>query len=538
MQSGSEVIYQIYPRSFFDTNGDGIGDLQGIIQKLDYIASLGVNTIWLSPVYVSPHEDFGYDIADYYHIDPLFGSDEDFAELIEKAHFLGLKIVMDMVMNHTSIHHPWFESSARREAPYTDWYIWHPGKGKRRPNNWCSMTGGSGWHFHPVRKEWFFASFLPFQPDLNYHHPAVRETMFGVAKYWLQKGVDGFRLDIFNVMIKDTSFKNNPFSLRPIPSETNPNGFFQEMKYTVNHPGNFELAEGLRAACREINPDAFLIGEVFGDTVTLRQYLGDGDGLNYVFLFEMLPYKLKADFFREKIRKFEQFFPAPYTPTYVFGNHDRIRPISRIGGDILKWKLVVLFQLTARGLPVIYMGEEIGMEQLRLPLKGAKDPFAIKYNWVPEWIAKKLPEALNRDGSRTPMQWDNSQNAGFSNAKAPWLPVHFNFLERNVAQQETVPDSLLNWYRCLLAYRKEFPVLQQGNIRLIDTSHENQVLAFSRNTETAHVIIYINFSSVEIQENIPEGYAVLASTDSAGLSVSGEQLLLPPWSGCLLSVTK
>lgn len=282
-------------------------------------------------MFVSPQHDFGYDIADYYRVNPEYGTEEDMQDLIRETHARGLKVVLDLVMNHTSAEHHWFKASARREDTYADWYIWRKGKGSNPPNNWKSLTGGRGWHFHPDRGEWYYASFLPFQPDLNYHNPAVKQAMFDVARYWLRKGADGFRLDIFNVIIKDPSFRDNPISWRPIPSETNPDGFFQQMRYTVNHPGNFELARELRAACREVNPDAFLLGEVFGDTATLRRYLGDGDGLNYVFLFEMLPFRLKASFFREKIQKFEQLFPAPFEPTWVFGNHDRIRPMSRVG---------------------------------------------------------------------------------------------------------------------------------------------------------------------------------------------------------------
>jgi alpha-glucosidase len=531
MSHPTTSIYQIYPRSFADSNGDGIGDLRGIIERLDYIASLGVNTIWLSPMFISPQQDFGYDIADYYHVNPEYGTDEEMRELIRTAHGKGLKVVLDLVMNHTSAEHPWFIASARKEEPYTNWYIWRKGKNKKPPTNWKSMIGGNGWQYHPGRGEWYYASFLPFQPDLNYHNPAVKQAMFDVARHWLREGADGFRLDIFNVIIKDPEFRDNPFSWRPIPSETDPDGFFQHMQYTVNHPGNFELAKELRSACRAVNPGAILLGEVFGDTATLRQYLGEGDGLNYVFLFEMLPFKLRASFFRDKIIKFEQLFPAPMEPTYVFGNHDRIRPINRVNGNVQKWKLLALFQLTARGLPVIYMGEEIGMEQLRIPLKQAKDPLAIKYNWIPEWIRGLVSEDLNRDGCRTPMQWSAEQHAGFTKGKTPWLPVHGNYSTRNVQVQEGNPDSLLSWYKRLLTLRKEHVQLREGRIELLTTSADNAILAYSRITDSGAVRIYINFSGKGVELPLDTTFNILAATK--GVQVSGK-IQLPPWSGCLL----
>jgi oligo-1,6-glucosidase/alpha-glucosidase len=303
------------------------------------------------------------------------------------------------------------------------------------------------------------------------------------------------------------------------------------MKYTVNHPGNFELAKGLRAACREVNPDAILIGEVFGDTATLRQYLGDGDGLNYVFLFEMLPFKLNAGFFREKIRKFEQLFPAPFMPTYVFGNHDRIRPITRVKGDMEKWKLVALFQLTARGLPVIYMGEEIGMEQRRFPMKTAKDPMGRKYSWIPEWVFKLANEDLNRDGCRIPMQWNAQISAGFSATQDTWLPVHPDYIVRNVEAETQDPNSLLNWYRQILDFRQKLTCLQDGKIELLATGFDGEILAYRREDKMGSVRVYINFSDKAITLTLEDNCHILTATAKVSIE---NALHLPPWSGCLL----
>ena len=499
------VVYQIYPRSFMDTNGDGIGDLQGVISKLDYLADLGIETIWLSPFFQSPQQDFGYDISNYRKVDPLFGDEKVLQSLIEEVHHRNMKIVFDLVMNHTSVEHPWFqESAANPTNPKADWYVWQDGRGKgsRPPNNWRSTIGGSGWHFHERRGQWYFSSFLPFQPDLNYHHPEVKQAMLDMAKYWLDHGVDGFRLDIFNVIYHDSTFGRNPLSFRPIPDAEHPDGFFQHMSHTVNLPENYVFARELRDVLDSApGPDRFMVGEVFGDHPTIRGYLGEqADGLHLAFLFDMLDFDFRADFFADKIRTYEYFYPDPYSPTLVFSNHDRKRSMSRLGGEHEKAHLLACFQLTARGVPFIYQGEEIGMEQLNLPAKAALDPLARQYDWIPQFFLDRFPEAINRDGCRTPMQWNSSPNAGFSPPGiTTWLPVNSNHTSINVAQQQKSSGSLWHTYKDLLELRRSYPALAFGEIELITIPGKPNLLSYTRSFQGEEITVVLNFSQKEVE---------------------------------------
>jgi oligo-1,6-glucosidase/alpha-glucosidase len=373
---GKTTIYQIYPRSYQDSNGDGIGDLQGIISRLDYIQDLGFETIWLSPFFSSPQGDFGYDVSDYYGIAPEYGTLADAEALTEEIHKRGMRVLFDLVMNHTSIEHPWFqESRSSRDNPKRDWYIWRDGKGKRPPNNWKAIPGGPGWHYDEAADQYYFTSFLPFQPDLNFHNPEVKRALFDVIHYWLEKGVDGFRLDIFHAIYKDDRFRDNPLSLHMVPAVEMKGGFFQRWDYTLNQPAAFELAKELRSLIDAYTPDRMLVGEVFGDNETLKRYLGESlDSLNLIFLWDLMKLKIEASFLRDVIRHYESRYPPPYSPVYVFGNHDKERLRSQIGGDPKIVKLLALLQFTARGVPVVYYGEEIGMEESPLPAKTALDP--------------------------------------------------------------------------------------------------------------------------------------------------------------------
>lgn len=490
-------IYQIYPRSFQDSNGDGIGDLRGIIARLDHIQSLGIETIWISPFYASPQVDFGYDISDYYTIAPEFGTLEDVTALIAAVHARGMKIVFDMVLNHTSDQHPWFLASAQsRDNPMADWYIWRDGRGKdgrRPPTNWQSLPGGNGWQYCAARGQWYFASFLPCQPDLNYHHPPVRAAMMDVLRHWLGQGVDGFRLDIFNAIIKDKSFKDNPFSPHLIPTHDGMHARFQRRTYTVNHPQNFELAREVRAVV-DTFPDRFLIGEVFGEHPEIRKFLGrDRDGLNLIFLFDMLFVKWTPRFFRDRLAAYEQYYAPPLRPTFVLGNHDTKRAIMRVGGDLDKAKLLALLQMTTRGVPVIYYGEEIGMRDAPIPKSAAQDPVSRMYGWVPDWLRRRLPIALNRDVCRTPMQWDASTHAGFCAATVqPWLPISTQSQSRNVATQAAQPDALLHVYRTLLHLRKQSALLRDGSLTLV-AGMPRHVLAYQRDWQGQRCTILVNF---------------------------------------------
>ena len=507
------TVYQIYPRSFFDANGDGIGDLKGVLGKLDYLNRLGVETLWLSPFFESPQVDFGYDIRDHFAIATEYGSLEDCDELFRQAHARGMKIVLDMVLNHTSDQHPWFlESKSSRESSRRDWYIWRDGKkpgGKAPPNNWRSMLGGSGWRYDEATGQYYFASFLGCQPDLNYRNPAVKTQMLDVVRHWLEAGADGLRLDIFNALFKDESFADNPFSWRAVPSEDNPHGFFQRHHHTIDHPDTIAFARELRAVVDAIgDPPRFLVGEVFGDAETLRRYCGEAaDGLHLVFLFKTLRARFSGRAVRALIEEFERTFPEPFSPTYVYGNHDRPRFMHRLGGHAGKAKLLAMLQLTVRGVPFVYYGEEIGMANHDIPLHEGLDPVAARFGMVPQFMVGWLRGhgvLLNRDECRAPMQWDDGPNAGFAPAAAkPWLPVHPESRSINVAAQEHDPESILSGYRSLLALRRELPMLHAGALAWIDPPNvPDDVVAYRRivgaGASRRWADVFLNFSKREI----------------------------------------
>ena len=509
----STTVYQIYPRSFSDSNGDGIGDLRGIIDKLDYLHALGVETLWISPFFASPQADFGYDIRDHFSIAAEYGTLEDCRLLIDEVHARGMKIVFDMVLNHTSDQHPWFvESRSSLHNPKRDWYIWRDAPGDRPPTNWQSFLGGSGWHRDPTSGQWYWASFLPFQPDLNYRNPEVKRAMLDMVRHWLGEGVDGLRLDLFNAIYKGAEFTDNPFSFRLFPSEENPDGFLQRNQHTMNHPDTFAFARELRAVVDEFSsPPRFLVGEVFGSSETLREYCGpEGQGLNLVFLFKAMRSQFSAPAFRALIHEFESSFPDPLFPTYVFGNHDRPRRMDRLGNHAGKAKLMAMLQLTVRGVPFIYYGDEIGMLQHDLPTRRGLDPVARRFQWIPQWMARRLRGwgiLLNRDECRSPMQWHGGANAGFSSdeAAAPWLPLHPSAGELHVAAQDLEPNSLLSVYRRLFALRKSSPSLQAGGLELLPAGQlPKHVLGYRRTHVGAdgaaeEATVFLNFSDRETQ---------------------------------------
>lgn len=512
-------VYQIYPRSYYDSNNDGIGDIQGIIQKLDYIKELGFETVWISPFFSSPQKDFGYDISNYYTIAPEYGDTTTANQLIDEVHKRGMKIIFDLVMNHTSNEHEWFKnSSSSTQSEKSDWYIWQNGKGrkgKRKPNNWKSMVGGSGWHYNEQRKQFYWASFLDFQPDLNYHNPQVKQAMLNMVQYWLNKGVDGFRLDIFNAVYEDTAFTNNPFGLKAIPDETNPNGFFQKAKYTINNPHSFEFATELRNTVDKYD-NRYLVGEVFGDAAILKQYCNykGKQGLNSVFLFQTLNTSFKAKSYQRLITDFEKNFPAPYLPTYVFSNHDRKRSISRLKNNTDKAKLLALFQYTVRGIPFTYYGEELGVPQQNIPLKQGKDPIAQRLKWLPQFIANVSTEAINRDGCRTPMLWNNTTNAGFTSS-TPWLPVTKNYEQLSVETQTNDTTSLLHFYKQLLALRSATPALRSGTMEIAKEYCNNQMLAYYRISGNYKYFIILNMSKHTVKPQLPKGKIVFTLNASA-----------------------
>ncbi len=518
------TIYQIYPRSYGDTNADGIGDIPGIIRKLDYIRDLGFETIWCSPFFKSPQGDFGYDISDYEDIAPEYGTLDDVVRLIEEAHGRGLRVIFDLVMNHTSDQHPWFlESRSSRDNPKADWYIW-----RDKPNNWQSYTRNRGWHYVPERRQYYWASFLPFQPDLNYRNPAVKQAMFDMVRSWLAKGVDGFRLDMFNSIYKDAAFRNNPLSFSFFPHDAPPARFFQVARYNMNQPESFGFAQELRAVCDEFG-DKMLLGEVSGPREMIRRFMGEGanNGLSLVFDFHMLGLKFTAEFFREIIRQLELHFADPLMPVYVFSNHDGPRSISRLGNDVTKAKLLHLFQLTVRGVPCMYYGEEIGMANGDLPRATALDPIAHEFRSMPPFLFKRLGITINRDIARTPMQWDSTKNAGFSSADHTWLPVNPDYLTVNVATESEVPDSLLNTVRQLLHLRQEEPALHSGSLELLNNLPDG-VLGYTRRWGGDELTAFLNFSAAPARL-APRGgqWSPLYKLASADDLYDGETVLSP-----------
>jgi oligo-1,6-glucosidase/alpha-glucosidase len=524
------TIYQIYPRSYYDTNDDGIGDIQGIIQKLDYIRDLGFETIWCSPFFESPQRDFGYDISNYKEIAADYGTLDDALQLIEQVHRRGLRIVFDMVMNHTSDQHPWFrESRSSRDNPKADWYLW-----RDRTNNWRSYTRGQGWNYAPERGQYYWASFLPMQPDLNYRNPLVKQAMFDIVRFWLQRGVDGFRLDMFNSLYKHAEFLDNPISRHLLPSEAPPARFFQEARYNLNQPESFQFAKELQTVCNEFG-EKLLLGEVSGERRVIRQFMGSqqNDGLSLVFDFSMLTFKFAADYFRDLIRDVESHFPEPFMPVYVFSNHDNRRSIRRLGGDRAKAKLLHLLQFTVRGVPCTYYGEEIGMSDARLPRSQALDPIPHEFGYVPGFVFDLLGITINRDEVRTPMQWDATKNAGFSSAGRPWLPVNPGFAAVSVANESAQADSLLNTIRQMIEIRHAEPALHSGSLQLIDGLPDG-LLGYLRRWSGEEISVFLNFNGTPLRL-APRGgdWIPLLKLAKADDFYDGE-IVLSPFSGVIL----
>ncbi len=532
----STTIYQVYPRSFRDSNGDGIGDLQGIIERLDHLVDLGVGTLWVSPFFASPQVDFGYDVSDYCDVAPEYGTLDDAQRLIDEAHRRGLRVLFDLVLNHSSDQHPWFlESRSSRDNPKADWYLWRDGRGadgRRRPNNWRSVAEiTSGWQWGEERQQWFLASFLPCQPDLNWRNPDVRDAMFDAVRYWLARGVDGFRLDMFGDIMKDPTFAN----LRPKVRMVSGLPRLWDRTPIQNTDDNVTLALQLRDVCREFDevgepvgdgPEAsdrerILLGEVFGPADSLRRYLADGRGLQLVFLFDFLTFRYDPQWLIDRIVEFETAFPHPAAPTYVLENHDRTRLIDRVGGDLRKARVLATLLLTLRGVPTLYQGQEIGQGNTYIPLADAKDPIVATYfPWLPESVNRRLGERLNRDEVRTPMQWDASASAGFTEPGVPtWLPLNDDRATRNVADQREDPESLLALYRSLLRTRHEHRALRLGRLDLVPGAPSGSV-AWLRSDGDERILVAANFTDGPLA--VPAGGAggtLLVGTD-AGVRIA------------------
>ncbi len=471
-------IYQIYPRSFADSNGDGIGDLNGITARLDYLAGLGVDAIWLSPIYPSPDVDFGYDVSDYTGIDPKYGTLDDFDQLVSAAHARGIRVVMDLVLNHTSDQHPWFlESRKGRDNPYRDWYLWaDPRPGGRPPNNWQSVFGGRGWEFDTASGQYYFHMFYKQQPDLNWRNPAVRAAMLDVFRFWLERGVDGFRLDVFNVYFKDALLRDNP----PKPGIR---GFDRQRHvYDVDQAEMEPLLCEIRALL-DCYPERYAVGETFESSPELAARYCQSGLLHGAFNFQFLRTRWSAGAFLRAIQSWEATLDADAWPTWVLNNHDVPRAGTRYGQGEHDARLQLLagLLLTLRGTPFLYQGEEIGMRDIPIRRSQIQDPIGKRY-----W-----PFYIGRDGCRSPMQWDRSANAGFTSG-TPWLPLHANAAERNVAAQQEDPASLLHFYQKLLRLRRAIPALRRGMLQPLNFAPK-RILAYLRQDAEKTILVAMNF---------------------------------------------
>jgi alpha-glucosidase len=493
------VFYQIYPRSYCDSTNTGIGDLQGIIQKLPYIKSLGIDAIWISPFYPSPQEDFGYDITNFIEINPEYGTMNDFDELLQTGKDLELKLILDMVLNHTSHRHEWFiESKSDKENLKRDWYIWRKGRGPngdKPPNNWKAIIGGSAWEWDEETREFYLHQFLPCQPDLNWRNHEVQKSMFKALKFWLDKGIDGYRLDIILSVYKDMKFRNNPTSRYFFPTHERLDYLFQNPIHTQFLPETVNLCYELRELVRGYSPERILIGEASGGPHIFHPLYGneEQEGLNLVFDFQFKDQPFSARKFQKVITSSQEVLGKKW-PCYVFSNHDGKRMISRHSNNESKARLLTLLLLTQRCIPFIYQGEEIGMRQLDIPKKLSKDPIRNLKIW-----GFPVGRFYSRDGCRTPMQWDNSpHNAGFSPniLTNPWLPVSSNVGSINVKTQSSNIESMLSFYKRLLQIRKEYRCLQEGIISPLQVESKN-CLYYSRTLGNQSLGIVLNFSKNE-----------------------------------------
>jgi alpha-glucosidase len=504
------VIYQIYPRSFADSNGDGIGDLGGILERLPHCVELGVDAVWLSPIFPSPMADFGYDIADYTDIDPIFGTLSQFDRLLEAAHGRGLKVLLDLVPNHTSDRHPWFaESRSSRENPKRDWYIWrNPAPGGGPPNNWLSDFGGSAWAFDAATGQYYYHAFLARQPDLNWRNPDVRRAMHEVMRFWLKRGVDGFRVDVIWHLIKDDQFRDNPPN--PAYGSGEPPHHAVIPLYTADRPEVHDVIAGLRRVTDEF-PDRLLIGEIYLPIERLVTYYGrDLSETHLPFNFALLQSAWNARTIARLVDEYEAALPPGGWPNWVLGNHDRPRVASRVGQE--QARVAAMLLLTLRGTPTIYYGDEIGMHQVPIPPGRVRDPFE---NNVP---------GLGRDGARTPMQWDAGPFAGFSQVE-PWLPLAADAHAENVANLRGDSTSIYHLYRRLLALRRATPALSLGSYQPIVASGD--LLMFGRAHAGQRILVALNLggepASVSSQKEPWRGRLLLSSClDRQGEAIDGE----------------
>lgn len=517
------VFYEIYPRSFADSNNDGIGDLKGITAKLDYLHQLGVDAIWITPCFPSPQVDFGYDVSDYENIDPMYGTLADFDRLAQEAKKRDVRIILDFVINHTSDQHKWFlDSRSSKSSPYRNWYVWHDARGQDQPpNNWISEFGGSAWKFDPKTGQYYYHYFYAEQPDLNWNNPAVEKAMFDVTRWWYKRGVAGFRLDAVDTLFEDPDLRDNPV----LPGTNKFGDPLTEHKYNTKLPGVHDVLQNLRKVADEHS--AVLIGETWTKNIDeLKQYYGDHNNelqLPMDFMFTRVD-KLSPAEFRRQIAAADT---AGGWPTWVISNHDIPRSYNRYGDgtrndDIAK--LMAGLYLTLRGTPIMYYGEEIGMENNNPKRKeDVKDPEG-RTGW---------PKEIGRDGERTPMQWSDAANAGFS-TKDPWLPVPASYKTHNVATESKDSNSVLEFYRKVLAVRHTNTVLLEGSYAALNEDDAN-VLSYLRSYKGNSVLVALNMSSspqkarFDLKLHGAPSVNLRGLVSTSGVESQGAEVTLPPF---------
>ncbi len=534
------VVYQIYPRSFRDANGDGVGDLAGITEKLGYLADLGVGAVWLSPFYPSPQADFGYDVSDYRGVDPQYGTLDDFDRLAARAHALGLKLIVDFVPNHSSDRHPWFEESRRsRDSDKRDWYVWRdPKPDGSPPNNWLSHFGGPAWTLDEVTGQYYLHSFLREQPDLNWRNPAVVDEMMDTLRFWMARGVDGFRIDVAHAILKDPELRDNPIAEGGTFHK--PMGAYDTLVHVHDkaHPDVHDAFARFRRTVDGFDgQERVTIGEIheYDDLGRWASYYGTPteagglSGLHMPFNFGLLNTPWTAAGVRAHVDAIEAVLPDGAWPNSVLGNHDERRLATRLGAESVR--LAGMLLLTLRGAPTLYYGDELGVEEVDVPLAQRKDPWGFR-SGVPE---------LSRDGCRTPMAWDASEGAGFSDGADPaayWLPLHARHATVNVATEAADPDSVLAFYRRALAVRAASAALQAGDYRPLD-SVPADVFAFERIAGDDRALVVLHVGGGEAEVAVPatfRGGPVALAThgrDVEGAAV-GESVRLGPWAGVVV----
>jgi alpha-glucosidase len=521
------TIYQIYPRSFQDSNGDGIGDLPGILGRLDHIASLGVDAIWISPFFRSPMADFGYDIADYRDVDPMFGTLADFDRIIDKAHRLGIRVMIDQVLSHTSIDHAWFkESRQSRDNPKADWYVWaDPREDGTPPNNWLAIFGGVAWQWEPRRGQYYLHNFLVDQPDLNFHNPEVQAAVLDNIRFWLERGVDGLRLDAINFCFHDKALRDNP--PKPLELRTgrgvradNPYAY-QVHRYDNTQPDNLPFLEAIRALTDEF-PGAVTLGEISSEdsNATIAEYTAPGR-LHMGYSFELLGTERRASHVADTVNKLFAANPGGW-PCWAVSNHDVERVASRWGGPEAPahyGPLVNALLCSLRGAVCIYQGEELGLPEADVAYEDLQDPYGITF-----W-----PVFRGRDGCRTPMPWTDAANGGFSAGK-PWLPVSPDHVARSVAAQDNDPGSTLNTMRRFLAWRKHQPALRLGELDIWHADDQQILLVREHDGKRLFAAFNLGRTSTTLTNPRLAGAATLSGHGLPSGSLDGTTLTLPPYS--------